>query len=433
MGDVSLGSGVSTINGGDYGVGAGDVSNVNATKVIKQEITPFSLWPFDDNLDPILGDGPSTFTRSTTGTDVDKRDGLVKTAAINVARFEANGVLIEGASTNLLLRSEEFDNAAWTKSSGVAISADSTNAPDNNVTADKATPSTGGSFVEVLQDVSITIGNIYSQTYYVKDDGLQYIQIIGPGGSFGTFNVNFDLVNGVVSDNNTGTSVNLSFSISSAANGFFRIHVSAEALSTSSTGRLAINFIKTATTGRGVDEGNFDGTSAVFLWGSQLEQVAFPTSYIPTTTTTVTRTSDNLSIPSTNIPAPTADYSICITSDFLGLDSTKSQVIFNVEGETSRKIEVNTTTGLIECTHGAVTSTSTTAITAGVPMEICFTVGSTNQTLYINGVQEDQDAKGTVTGTATSISIGKAGSADYQYGHNAGLKIYSSELTADQV
>ena len=57
---------------------------------------------------------------------------------------------------------------------------------------------------------------------------------------------------------------------------------------------------------------------------------------------------------------------------------------------------------------------------------------ATNQTLYIDGVQEDQDAKGTATGTKTSISIGNSGGADQSYSNQKNFRIYDVELTPDQ-
>ena len=43
-----------------------------------------------------------------------------------------------------------------------------------------------------------------------------------------------------------------------------------------------------------------DGTSGVYVWGLQIENAPFPTSYIPTTSATVTRTTDYASITGTN-------------------------------------------------------------------------------------------------------------------------------------
>jgi hypothetical protein len=51
-----------------------------------------------------------SFTRSTTGTYIDK-SGVLKTAAVNEPRFEREGLLMEGQSTNYILNSD--DPSKW--------------------------------------------------------------------------------------------------------------------------------------------------------------------------------------------------------------------------------------------------------------------------------------------------------------------------------
>src|SRR3990167_6332528 len=72
--------------------------------------------PLDSNLDAFSRwDSAATFARAGTATYKDATTGLIKSAAANTARFETNGLLMERARTNSCLRSEEFDHAAWAK------------------------------------------------------------------------------------------------------------------------------------------------------------------------------------------------------------------------------------------------------------------------------------------------------------------------------
>jgi hypothetical protein len=75
-------------------------------------------------------------------------------------------------------------------------------------------------------------------------------------------------------------------------NGWFRIYISFT--SSNSPSSLNISYFI------GDDAGNTnytgDGSSGVYFWGAQLEQKGFLTSYIPTTTSTVTRSADVASV-----------------------------------------------------------------------------------------------------------------------------------------
>src|SRR5690606_5381998 len=83
-----------------------------------------------------------TFTRASEGTYFDSA-GTQQTAAVNEPRvdydpltLELRGLLVEEQRTNLLLRSQEFDNASWSKVSS-SVSANAAVAPDGTLTADK--------------------------------------------------------------------------------------------------------------------------------------------------------------------------------------------------------------------------------------------------------------------------------------------------------
>ena len=85
------------------------------------------------SLKPTNGTGDFTVVRNTTATRVNA-SGLIESVAANVPRIDYTGggcgsLLVEPAATNLLLRSEEFDNAYWTKAN-TTISADAAVAPD---------------------------------------------------------------------------------------------------------------------------------------------------------------------------------------------------------------------------------------------------------------------------------------------------------------
>ncbi len=70
---------------------------------------PDFCLPLISNLDLERGFGDVSFSRSTTATYIDK-SGVLRTAGVNEPRFEREGILIEGSSTNLL---PDSNNVRW--------------------------------------------------------------------------------------------------------------------------------------------------------------------------------------------------------------------------------------------------------------------------------------------------------------------------------
>ena len=218
----------------------------------------------------------------------------LQTAAAGVARFDHNpvtgeslGLLIEEQRTNLLLRSEEFDNAAWGKSNAT-VTANAIISPDGTVSADKVVPNSGVSGY-VVQSAVISNATPYTFSVFAKMGEHRYIQLNGDASSSRIpASAYFDLQTGVVSANPAGTA-----SISSVGNGWYRCSITATSTSTASQ-----PFVRTSVNGS--TPANGDGYSGIYIWGAQLEAGAFPTSYIPTTSSQVTRSADAASMTGTN-------------------------------------------------------------------------------------------------------------------------------------
>ena len=228
-----------------------------------------------------------SFSRASTATYVGA-DGLIKTAAINEPRFDHNpstgeslGLLIEEARTNLLTYSEQFDNAAWTKSAAT-ITANNIAGPDGNTTADLLKEDTSAAALRSVV-LNVTYATGYTFSIYAKlASGSRKLYLNGGG-----MRAAFDLSSGtiVLSDaSSVGTA-----SITPVNNGWYRCSVYLSGSVGTNSVTVALSQATASTYGASYTG---DNTSGVFLWGAQLEAGAFPTSYIPTTSATVTRSAD---------------------------------------------------------------------------------------------------------------------------------------------
>jgi hypothetical protein len=117
-----------------------------------------------------------TTTRASTKTCATSASTVV-TLAVNQPCVESAGLLVEAAHTNLLLRSQEFDSASWSKIGNTAnptVTANDTTAPDGTSTAERFTAKQdialgAGSYTILYQQRSTTIGATYTATIWVKN------------------------------------------------------------------------------------------------------------------------------------------------------------------------------------------------------------------------------------------------------------------------
>lgn len=196
--------------------------------------------------------------------------------------------LVEPQRTNICLRSEEVDAASWLKLQSSAT-ANATTAPDGVSTADKLTELASINFHYIEQQFSATISGFYTASAYFKAAERGVVILTHRSGDFLTTfsSVLFDITNGViVAGANTFGS---QYSAVDVGNGWWRVNVtSTGSISSQTNTRLACLIMRDTSTASYLGVAG----NGLYMWGFQLEAGSFATSYIPTTSGSVTRIAD---------------------------------------------------------------------------------------------------------------------------------------------
>jgi hypothetical protein len=228
-----------------------------------------------------------SFNRSSTSSRTN-RLGLIETAAINIPTLNypilgnAPELLLEPQRTNLVRDSSNLKSGNWTKvQSGVTVVDSSVLSPNNvdfseilNVNA-----SSGNIFIRQEVYGSTTLNT--SSSVFVKKLNTRYFAIrnAGPGGPHDVF------------DFDTETFINRSggiLSFQSFANGWYRVN----SIKTSTDTNVFLSFFPAANDS-GLESTTVAVNVSVYIWGAQAEIGFNVTSFIPTTTSAVTRVSPN--------------------------------------------------------------------------------------------------------------------------------------------
>ena len=116
--------------------------------------------------------GSAGFTGSIDNISVRELAGNHE-VAINDAKRGIYGWMPKTGRRNLLTYTEQFDNAVWSKANAT-VTANYDTDPDGSITADRFV-SSGGSFPQIFQTLTLTAGQAYTFSAWVKSDGTSQI------------------------------------------------------------------------------------------------------------------------------------------------------------------------------------------------------------------------------------------------------------------
>lgn len=313
--------------------------------------------------------------------------------------------------SNRVLYSEQFDNAAWTKST-LGVTADTITAPNGTITADTVTltsATTNGRYVYPTS--TITVGNTNSrrESVYLKAGTHNYVHFYSQYPN--TAYVDVDLSNGsILRVGGTNTTQ----SVTDVGDGWYL--VSFTHTPSSSSALPTVQPLKDAAT-ISTTSWTSAGTETFYVWGASLQEASFSSEYLLTTSAGITLTSKCWAGYAQSLIDTTKCYPVEKAS--LGIKAIHSGVVTQAAADKAWATTTRTITGGTVSTNSdktgyglatdAVNSTSlaTTAVTEikdgtlGAAAE--GTYAGTTFGGYIEKIKKYVANKMTISGSAYTI------------------------------
>ena len=297
-------------------------------------------------------------------------------------------LLLEPQRSNLITQSEYFGASYWTKANTLLL-INELISPDGDLNSEKFYEDTALSTKLMFKSGISTLGTI---SVFAKkgDENNRLFQIRRDGGS-NSWSW-FDLENGVIEHEENGIS-----NIENYGNGWFRCSFTP----TNSNGTIVFG-ISNGGLNRSVSYQG-DGTSGVYIYGAQLEAGSYPTSYIPTYGSAVTRSYD--SCQRTGIADLLNDSEGVFMVEFKTDYRDAAPRRFSIsDGTTNNRVNIYASGNNINGFIGGTPTTFTTSLALGEYTKVAFKYKSGDNAFYVNGTQI-----GTSTDTFTLTGLSRLG------------------------
>ena len=363
---------------------------------------------------------PFTFARSSSATRVDN-EGLIKSTDSGFARIDflnntSGHLLLEPQSTNKVTVSEDFSNSVWVKSNST-VSLSSISTPNGDLNSYKLVESDTNSSPHITFGNSSTSDMSFS--VFAKSAERTFVQLQAAG--VGNTDCVFDLSNGTILIEEANATAN----IKNYGNGWYRCSVS---YSASGTNNSVIKLYN------GGDSYQGDGSSGLYIWGAQLEELSYPTSYIATTGSAVTRAAETCNSAGNSTVFDSTEGVFYAEISALASDSTAKEITLS-DGTTNNRIIISyNTANQIRINYRKASSnifdqTKTISITESNKVAVKYKLDDFS--FFVNGAKVASSTSGSVmsANTLTKLNFDDgSGSFDF-YGKVKNIQVYNTALT----
>jgi len=314
----------------------------------------------------------------------------------NVPRIDYTGggcphILAEPQRTNVIEYSEDFSNSYWAKTNA-NVESNAAVSPDGTQNADKLNFTTSSG--EIVKGMAFVSGQTYTMSFYAKTESGTLDFIYG----------NMDY-----------------FTISGTATDEWQRFVITQTLPTTT------RFPKIQTTEIG----------SLLLWGWQVEQGSFPTSYIPTSGSTVTRNQDIFTRDGIGSLINSTEGVLFV--EFKTLTETGVFRQFNLSKDNSNRIYITKRgdSGNLEFrmeNPSGNLNFSFSENTTNDFVKVAFRYGLNNFAVFIDGVNKNVTATGNVfaSGTLNTLEFDSPLGQPF-FGKVKQLQVYKTALTDAQL
>jgi len=317
-------------------------------------------------------------------------------------------LLLEKQSTNLALYSEDFSNAAWTKTA-ITLTANATTSPDGTTNATSIIPTTANvNNHRVFETNSHSVATA-SYSIFVKPNGYNRVAFRESGTTGAA--IGFDLLNQtIITTYSAGGCTASGGQIENMGNGWYRIS-GIFSFASATAQNLGLYIVSPSWTSGDPEtvawSGN--GTDGVFLYGAQFEASSYPTSYIPTTTASATRIAD--ACYKTGISSLIGQTEGTLFWQIQRNDTDNDSRLQISDGTTNNWLFVSIETGLnlrLYCNVGGVNQFSAYGpVQSNATHKIAAAYKNNDFKVYVDGVASITQTSGSVP-TCSQLDIGNA-------------------------